>query len=290
MFCLPDSTDKIAHFAYICNNALNAETPKAAQYNGPEGDSPGEATQVDRFAGKVVLITGASTGIGLASIRRIAAEGGRVYAGWHRTASTKCSDAVPLVLDVTKEMDWERAIAQILEREGRLDVLVNNAGVRESGSVEQTNLAQWHRLIEINLTSCFLGCRAAVPAIRGGGGGAIVNVGSITGIRGTENMIAYSASKSGLISMTASLALDLAASNIRVNVVCPAVIHTRMVTDWLSGTDNPEAAEAAVLKKHPIGRIGRPEEVASVIAFLASDDASFMTGLAIPVDGGRSIR
>jgi NAD(P)-dependent dehydrogenase (short-subunit alcohol dehydrogenase family) len=103
-------------------------------------------------------------------------------------------------------------------------------------------------------------------------------------------MVAYSASKSGIVAMTASLALDLAKDHIRVNAVCPAAIRTRMVTEWLSGEQNPDAAEAAVVQKHPIGRIGRPEEVASVIAFLASDDASFMTGLAIPVDGGRSIR
>ena len=245
---------------------------------------------MQRFGDKIVLVTGASTGIGLESIRRIQAEGGRVYAGQRKSTEGDLGAAVRVNLDVTSEADWEKAIAIVLEREGRLDVLINNAGIRESGSIEETTLAQWHRLIDVNLTSCFLGCRAAVPAIRRAGGGAIVNVGSITGIRGTENMVAYSASKSGIVSMTSSLALDLAKDNIRVNAICPAAIRTRMVTSWFSGTENPQAAEAAVLRKHPIGRIGRPEEVASVIAFLASEDASFMTGLAIPVDGGRSIR
>lgn len=244
---------------------------------------------MQRFADRVVLVTGASTGIGLETIRRIAAEGGRVYAG-HRRGDVDLRPAVPIHLDVTSESDWGRAIAVVLEREGRLDVLVNNAGLRESGPVEETTLGQWHRLIDANLTSTFLGCRAAVPAIRRSGGGAIVNVGSITGIRGTEAMVAYSASKSGIVAMTASLALDLARDNIRVNAVCPAAIRTRMVTDWLAQAEDVGAAEEAVRRKHPIGRIGRPEEVASVIAFLASDDASFMTGLAIPVDGGRSIR
>lgn len=243
-----------------------------------------------RFTGKVVLITGASTGIGLASIHRIAAEGGRVYAGHRRTGSVDVHPATSVHLDVTSESEWERAVREVLEREGRFDALVNNAGIRESGSVEDTSILQWNRLIEVNLTSCFLGCRAAVPALRQSGGGSIVNVGSITGIRGTENMVAYSASKSGLIAMTASLALDLAKDKIRVNTVCPAAIRTRMVTKWLTESEDQRAAEAAVLGKHPIGRIGRAEEVASVIAFLASDDASFMTGLAIPVDGGRSIR
>lgn len=244
---------------------------------------------MQRFANKVVLVTGASTGIGLETIKRIKDEGGTVFAA-HRRGALDIDDVALIGLDVTNEENWARAVAEVLSVKGRLDILINNAGVRESGSVEETTLEQWHRLIDVNLTSIFLGCRAAVPAIRQSGGGAIVNVGSITGIRGTENMVAYSASKSGITSMTSSLALDLAKDNIRVNAVCPASIRTRMVTDWLSTAADTDAAEAAVLAKHPIGRIGRPEEVASVIAFLASEDASFMTGMSIPVDGGRSIR
>jgi len=244
-----------------------------------------------RFEGKVALVTGASTGIGLETIRRILAEGGDVFAAHRRKPEgIDLGAAHSIRLDVTSETGWREAIDSVIDRAGRLDVLINNAGVRESGAVEATSLELWRRLIDTNLTSAFLGCRAAVPAIRRSGGGAIVNVGSITGIRGTEDMVAYSASKSGLVSMTSSLALDLARDNIRVNLVCPAAIRTRMVTDWLSSAPDEVAAERAVLSKHPIGRIGRPEEVASVIAFLASEDASFMTGLSIPVDGGRSIR
>jgi meso-butanediol dehydrogenase/(S,S)-butanediol dehydrogenase/diacetyl reductase len=243
-----------------------------------------------RFDGKVVLVTGASTGIGEDTVARIEEEGGKVYAGFRSSKPSRASKAVPLQLDVTSEADWKSAIDRVMKEADRLDVLINNAGVRESGLAEDTTVEQWRRLIDINLTSTFLGCRAAIPAMRKSGGGAIVNVGSITGIRGTENMVAYSASKSGIVSMTSSLALDHAKDNIRVNSVCPAAIRTRMVTDWLSQAQDPEAAEAVVRAKHPIGRIGRPEEVASVIAFLASDDASFITGLSIPVDGGRSIR
>lgn len=246
---------------------------------------------MQRFADRVVLISGASTGIGLATVRRLLDEGATVYAGRRSAASdSEMGDATPVSLDVTSEADWRSVLDGVVERHGRLDVLINNAGIRESGGVEETTLEQWRRLIDVNLTSIFLGCRAAVPALRGAGGGAIVNVGSITGIRGTENMVAYSASKSGVVSMTSSLALDLARDNIRVNAVCPAAIRTRMVTKWLGSAPDLDAAEAAVLSKHPIGRIGRPEEVASVLAFLASDDSSFMTGLSIPVDGGRSIR
>jgi NAD(P)-dependent dehydrogenase (short-subunit alcohol dehydrogenase family) len=244
-----------------------------------------------RFTDKVALVTGASTGIGLETIYRLLEEGGQVYAAYRgEPTAVDLRGAQALLLDVTKEQDWAAAIERVMAESGRLDVLVNNAGIRESGTIEETDLKLWYHLIDTNLTSTFLGCRAAVPAIRQSGGGAIVNVSSITGIRGTENMVAYSASKSGVIAMTSSLALDLAKDNIRVNAVCPAAIRTRMVTSWLSQAVDEQAAEAALLTKHPIGRIGDAREVASVIAFLASADAGFMTGLAIPVDGGRSIR
>jgi NAD(P)-dependent dehydrogenase (short-subunit alcohol dehydrogenase family) len=246
---------------------------------------------MNRFLDKVVLVTGASTGIGLETVVRLRNEGAIVYAAHlGEEAPGDCPGVRSLLLDVTVEQAWKAAIDQVMAEAGRLDVLINNAGTRASGTIEETDLKLWYHLIDTNLTSAFLGCRSAVPLIKKSGGGAIVNVSSITGIRGTENMVAYSASKSGLIAMTSSLALDLAKDNIRVNAVCPAAIRTRMVTSWLNQAQDREAAEAALLQKHPIGRIGEPKDVASVIAFLASEDAAFMTGLAIPVDGGRSIR
>jgi len=244
-----------------------------------------------RFADQVVLVTGATTGIGRATLARLRKEGARVVAAHRRDPATVDLCGAPSVrLDVTNEADWQVAVKKVMAEHGRIDVLVNNAGMRASGIVEDTDRATWDELIETNLTSVFLGCRAVVPQMKTLGAGAIVNVGSITGLRGTEDMVAYSASKSGITAMTASMALDLASSGIRVNAVCPAAIETRMVTKWVDSAERPDAARAAVLAKHPIGRIGTPEEVASVIAFLASDDASFMTGLSIPVDGGRSIR
>lgn len=244
-----------------------------------------------RFAGKVVLITGATTGIGLETVRRIHREGGKVAAAHRRqTENITLDGAFQVRLDVTSEQEWMAAVALVAQEFGRIDVLVNNAGARTSGTIEETTLETWDRMIRTNLTSIFLGCRAVVPFLRAAGGGAIVNVGSITGIRGTENMVAYSASKSGITTLTASLALDLAMYDIRVNAVCPAAIDTQMVQSWLQSAEEPEEARGAVLAKHPMGRIGHPSEVASVIAFLASSDAGFMTGLSVPVDGGRSIR
>ncbi len=255
---------------------------------GPPGALP---PSMNRFAGKVILLTGAATGIGLQTARRLQAEGGRVFAGVREVhPGDDLQGAQQIPFDVTREEGWDAAVSAVLAATGRLDVLVNNAGARESGTVEETDLGLWRHLIDTNLTSVFLGCRAAVPALRAAGGGAIVNVGSITGIRGTERMVAYSASKSGVTSLTASLALDLAKDRIRVNAVCPAAIRTGMVTSWLAQAPDPAAAEERLCQKHPLGRLGEPHEVASAIAFLASEDASFMTGLSIPVDGGRSIR
>jgi NAD(P)-dependent dehydrogenase (short-subunit alcohol dehydrogenase family) len=246
---------------------------------------------MNRFENQIILVTGASGGIGRATVQRIQSEGGTVCAGvLESQLGDDLAGADPILLDVTDESQWAAAIETIRARYGKLNVLVNNAGIRASGYAEETSLEQWYKAIDSNLTSIFLGCRAAIPLIRESGGGAIVNLGSITGIRGIERMVAYSASKSGVISMTSSLAMDHAKDNIRVNAVCPGAIRTPMVTSLLDEDDDPAAAEARMVAKHPIGRIAEPEEVASVIAFLASSDASFVTGMSIPVDGGRSIR
>lgn len=243
-----------------------------------------------RFENKVVLITGAGTGIGLATVQRICDEDGIVYAGVLSRSDVDLGCAESLILDVTNQDQWQDAINTIVEQHGRLDVLINNAGIRESNNIDDTSYEQWQRVIDTNLTSVFLACKVALPAMRQAGGGAIVNLGSITGIRSVSNMIAYSASKSGITALTSSLAIDLASDNIRVNVVCPGAIGTQMVSSLIEEASNQSAMEARIVANHPLGRIGKPEEVASVIAFLASEDASFMTGLSIPVDGGRSIR
>ncbi len=149
--------------------------------------------------------------------------------------------------------------------------------------------AWWH-VLDVNLASSFRGCKMAVPLMRAGGGGAIVNLASINSIRGNNRMVAYSASKGGVMALTMAAALDHVADNIRVNCVCPGSIDTEMIRTLFGSANDAEAMREAVVAKHPIGRLARADEVAAVIAFLASDDASFLTGLAIPVDGARSIR
>ncbi len=148
----------------------------------------------------------------------------------------------------------------------------------------------WWRVLDVNLASCFRGCKMAMPLMRAGGGGAIVNLASINSIRGNNRMAAYSASKGGVMALTMAAALDHAADNIRVNCVCPGSIDTEMIQTLFRSANDAEALREAAIAKHPNGRLARADEVAAVIAFLAPDDASFLTGLAIPVDGARSIR
>jgi len=169
-------------------------------------------------------------------------------------------------------------------------VLINSAGISPTGTAEETSRELWDEVMAINLRGSFLGCKKAIPLMRERGAGAIVNIASINGIRGNHRLVAYAATKGAIVSMTMSLALDHAKEKIRVNCICPATINTDMARGMMAEAPDPRIIEQAMIEKHPLGRIAQPEEVAATIAFLASEDASFMTGLAIPVDGGRSIR
>ena len=249
---------------------------------------------VPDLSGKVILVTGAGRGIGAELVRILAENGATVYAGVHRLgrdATEEMPSAVTLLdLDVTSQHETNAAIRRITEEAGRLDVLVNNAGILREANCEDTDTATWDLVHDINLKGVFLGCKAAIPALRRAGGGAIVNVASIDGIRGNFSHIAYSASKGGVVALTRSLAMDHAEENIRVNAVCPGTVNTPLVASMLWNFSSHEEALEAARRKHPMGRIAEPEEVGSLIAFLAGPGASFMTGMAVPVDGGRSAR
>lgn len=246
------------------------------------------------FANAVALVTGAGTGVGLAAARRFVAAGCRVVATVEKPSQLAALERVgcahAAVLDVTREEDWRRVVAEVEHRLAAVDILFNNAGVTIRGDLEQTDRQLWDAALLVNLTSVYLGCRAVIEGMLAKGAGAIVNNASINGLRGNAGLVAYSAAKSGVVGMTRSLALDYATRGIRINCICPAAIDTAMTRDFLAAVPDPRVVEQAIVAKHPLGRMATADEVAAVAVFLASSDAAYLTGLAIPVDGGRSIR
>ena len=241
--------------------------------------------------GKVALITGAGTGIGKATTERMSADGAHVIAGIiGEEERTVASDFTQRILDVRLQSDWDAALADCREQFGGIDILVNNAGLLIEGTAEETSDATWDKIFDINLKGLFRGCRAVIPQMRQRGGGSIVNLASIDALSGAIGHLAYSASKGGVTALTRSLATDHAVDNIRVNAVCPGTITTPMVEKMFKDTGDINAARNASIAKHPLGRLASAGEVASVIVFLCSNDASFITGQSVSVDGGRSIR
>ena len=253
-----------------------------------------------RMDGKVALITGGAEGIGAAIGKLIVADGGSVMladvqlAKAQATAAALGERAAAVELDVRDLAQWERAVAATLERFGKLNVLCNVAGISEPGNVVDVSLDSWQRTIDINLNGTFNGCRAALPAMESNGEkGAIVNIGSMLALRPGAIFASYSASKAGVTALTKTIALDCAARGvpIRANVVHPGAIRTPMYERYQNaGPATPEEIETAFAATHPMNRIGEPAEVARAVVFLASDDASFTTGVDLTVDGGGSVR
>jgi 3alpha(or 20beta)-hydroxysteroid dehydrogenase len=242
--------------------------------------------QEGRLSGKTALITGAARGQGASHAERLASEGAVVIAGDVLDAAgeemaaglRKAGLAVSYVhLDVCAAMDWAGAVAAAAAASGRLDILVNNAGIVHVKPLLEERLDDWNATFAVNTTGALLGIQAAVPLMREGGGGSVINVASIFGVVGAIGYVAYCASKGALIALTKTAALELAADGIRVNAICPGGVSTPM---------NEHEKEGGVIPQTPLGRRAHVSEISATVAFLASDDASFTTGTAMEIDGG----
>jgi len=249
-----------------------------------------------RLRGKVAIITGAGSGIGRATALLFAEEGAKVVicdiaesgAEVCKEITEKGGEAMFIRSDVSKVEDVAYLIKKTIEGYGRLDVLINNAGIPSHGTVLDIAVAEWDRVLDVNLKGAFLCSKYAIPEMIKGGGGVIVNVASVLGLVGGKGEVAYCTSKGGLIALTKALALDFAEYKIRVNCICPGSVETPM-RQRIMAQKTPEERRAAELKI-PIKRVAKPEEIARAILFLASEESSYITGSVLVVDGGWTAR
>ena len=243
----------------------------------------------DRLAGKTALITGAARGQGAAEARLFCAEGANVMASdvladdlgeLVHELSTEGKIISSVALDVSSEDEWRAAVTATVQQFGQIDILINNAGIFDVANVEQTDRELWDRIIAVDLTGVWLGMKHAAPAMRDSGGGSIVNIGSAFGRIGSGTSAAYHSAKSGLRTLTKTAAIEFAPHGVRINLLLPGIIDTPI----LGGL--PQGFDEAVLARTPLGRMGTAEEIAKGAIFLASDDASFITGTELAIDGG----
>ena len=247
-----------------------------------------------RVEGKVVLVSGGASGIGAATARLVVQEGGKAVLADRdeakgRALAAELGGAAQFVaLDVTDEMAWQKAVAASVDRFGGLHGLLNAAGVGVRNSIEDCTLEEYRRVNDINALGTFLGCKAAIPAIKQSGGGSIVNISSVLGLRGASYAMAYCASKGAVRTLTKNVALYCAQMkyDIRCNSVHPGYIDTPMIAPRLDQTIDNMSSRQWLEELHPLGRLGRPEEVANMILFLLSDESTFSTGSEFVCDGG----
>jgi NAD(P)-dependent dehydrogenase (short-subunit alcohol dehydrogenase family) len=238
---------------------------------------------VDRLKGKVALVTGAAQGIGKAIAELFAKEGGIVVGSDVKSpAAGGLSKGIEFhALDVTRAEDWTRVVDAVLARHGRIDVLVNNAGIVFCyAPIHETSLDDWDKVVAVNQKGTFLGMRAVIPAMLKQGGGSIINISSIWGVVGAAGVAPYQAAKGAVRTMTKNAAITYAKNNIRANSIHPGIIWTPLIEA------QDKAITDSIVADTPLGRLGRAEEVAYGALFLASDESSFVTGIELPIDGG----
>jgi len=249
-----------------------------------------------RLDGKVAIITGAGAGIGRATAVMFGKEGASVIVadidqekgmetvGLIRSES---GEAIFVQVNISRAHDVEKMVRTAIDTYGKLDILVNNAGIYLQASVVDTSEEDWDRILDVNLKGVFLCCKYSIPEmVKGGRGGVVVNVSSEAGIVGIKNQVVYNVSKSGVIALTRSIAIDFAADNVRANCVCPGTTETPLVTAALSRAQEPERVRRELEAVRPAKRLGKPEEIAAGILYLASDESPYATGAILSIDGG----
>ena len=253
-----------------------------------------------RLDGKVAIITGGGSGLGRAIALRYASEGAHVIAadineaGAQETArlasaqGTTAGQVTARALDVTNEAAIAALVDATVAEHGKLDIMVANAGIGTFGPIAKLSLDDWRRVIDVNLTGVFLCAKYALRAMQESGGGVILATASVAGMEGTPNLGAYGPAKAGVIQLVKTIALEGARHNIRANALCPVWTNTPLVDALVAGASDPERGRERLSRMVPLGRLGQPEDIANVAAFLASDEAAFLSGIAVPIDGGHT--
>jgi len=245
-----------------------------------------------RLKGKTAIVTGAGSGIGRACALALAREGARVALAGRRQQRLEAlareigDSSLPIPADVSRKDDVERVVAKTVDHFGRLDVLLNNAGVLHIGNVEQISEEQWDETFNINVRGLWLFSRAVLPHMRKAGGGSIINMASVLGLNGARNRAVYAPSKGAVVLLTKCMAIDHGPENIRVNAICPSFVETDLTATVVAKAPNPATVRTERIAVHPIGRLGQPEDIAGLAVYLASDESSWVTGATFPVDGG----
>ena len=250
------------------------------------------STMPPRLQGKIAIITGAGSGIGRACAIALAREGAQVALAGRRAerlaevAREIGERAFAVPCDVSRQEDIDRVIDQTVARFGGINVLLNNAGVLHVGNAEQISEEQWDHTFNVNVRAVWLLSRAVLAHLRKAGGGSILNIASTLGVVGARNRAAYAASKGAVVLLTKSMAIDHGHENIRVNAICPSFVETELTAAVIGKAADPAAVRRDRTAAHPIGRLGRPEDIAGMAVYLASDESSWVTGAVLPVDGG----